>query len=107
MIGQTARLVILMTPLVLQAGDPPPAPQRQQELVRLVRLECGFCHGLRLTGGLGGPLTAEHMRARSLAYLQAVILQGLPGTAMPGWAPFIRPDEASWIAERLQEGFPE
>lgn len=28
-----------------------PAPQRMQELTRMVRQDCGSCHGMRLTGG--------------------------------------------------------
>jgi cytochrome c55X len=27
--------------------------RRQRELIRMVRQDCGSCHGLQLTGGLG------------------------------------------------------
>ena len=37
-----------------QAAEP--APARQQELVHLVRQDCGSCHGMRLAGGLGPAL---------------------------------------------------
>lgn len=43
----------------LHAQPAPPTAQRQQELVRMVRQDCGSCHGLRLTGGLGPALTRE------------------------------------------------
>ncbi len=82
-------------------------PERQRELTRLVRQECGFCHGLRLTGGLGSPLTAAAMRERPAETMIAVILHGIPGTAMPGWQPFLTEADAGWIVTKLQEGFPE
>lgn len=84
-----------------------PGPERQRELIHLVRQECGFCHGLRLTGGLGAPLTATAMRERPAETMIAVILHGIPGTAMPGWQPFLTAAEAGWIVTKLQEGFPE
>jgi cytochrome c55X len=84
-----------------------PSPERQRELTRLVRQECGFCHGLRLTGGLGSPLTAAAMRERPAETMVAVILHGIPGTAMPGWQPFLTEADAGWIVTKLQEGFPE
>ena len=84
-----------------------PSPERQKELTRFVRQECGFCHGLRLTGGLGSPLTFEAMQVKPQEVLTAAILHGMPGTAMPGWAPFLSEAEAEWIAEALRKGFPE
>lgn len=83
------------------------SPARQQELTRFVRQECGFCHGLKLTGGLGGPLTVAALRGKPAETLVAVIRHGLPGTAMPGWAPFLSEPEALWIVEQLHKGFPE
>jgi cytochrome c55X len=83
-----------------------PSSQRQQELVRFVRQECGFCHGLHLTGGLGSPLTKAAMADKPAETLEAVILYGIPGTAMPGWRPFISEPETRWIVQNLQRGFP-
>ncbi len=99
-------LLCLALPLAAIAGDTPPAPERQRELVHLVRQECGFCHGLRLTGGLGSPLTVDAMKHKPLDTMTAVILHGIPGTAMPPWQPFISESEAVWIVRQLQEGFP-
>lgn len=84
-----------------------PGPERQKELIHLVRQECGFCHGLHLTGGLGSPITAAAMRDRPVETMTAVILHGIPGTAMPGWQPFLSEAEANWIVRKLQEGFPQ
>ena len=44
----------------LRAGARPgPGAERAAELVRIVRQDCGSCHGMRLTGGLGPALTRE------------------------------------------------
>lgn len=79
------------------------------ELVRLVRQDCGACHGLHLTGGLGSPLTAAALAARGIpvSSVEAVILHGRPGTAMPAWKSLLTEDEAGWIARQLLQGFPE
>lgn len=83
------------------------APERQSELVRLVREDCGSCHGLRLTGGLGPPLTPEALQDRPRQALVRTILEGRPGTPMPPWKGFLSEPEAAWIVERLQKGFPD
>ena len=36
-----------------------------------------------------------------------LILQGRPGTPMPGWAPFMSENEAQWLAESLVNGVPD
>jgi len=84
-----------------------PAPQRQAELMRLLRHDCGSCHGLRLTGGLGPALRPEALLDKSTVSLTQVILQGRPGTPMPGWAPFMSENEAQWLAESLVNGVPD
>ena len=77
---------------------------RTAELERLVIQDCGSCHGLTLKGGLGPdirPLTLEGMDPESLA---SIILDGVPGTAMPPWRPLLSEEEAIWIAEFLLKG---
>jgi cytochrome c55X len=81
-----------------------PEPVRQDELVHLLKQDCGSCHGMRLTGGLGPPLTAEALREKPGASLVATILSGRPGTAMPPWRRFISEPEAQWLVGRLQAG---
>ena len=91
-------------------ADPPPhAPsaERQLELIRFVRQECGFCHGLKLTGGLGSPLTSHALVGKPRESLEATILYGRTGTAMPGWAPHLSETDAAWIVTMLLKGFPE
>lgn len=79
---------------------------RERELVRLVRQDCGSCHGMLLTGGLGLALTPEALREKPLEGLVATVLYGRTGTAMPPWKTIISEKEATWIVQRLMAGFP-
>lgn len=78
----------------------------EQQLVRMVRQDCGSCHGMRLTGGLGPPLTPEALKGKPLDSLTAAIYFGRPHTPMPGWKAMINEADARWIAQQLQAGFP-
>ena len=78
-----------------------------RELVRLVRQDCGSCHGMQLTGGLGSPLTPQALRDKPVDSLVATVVHGRPGTAMPPWKTILSEQEAEWIVQRLIEGFPE
>lgn len=82
------------------------AAARRTELVRLVRQDCGSCHGLTLQGGLGPALLPETLKDKPVENLTFVIMQGRPGSAMPPWKRFLNEDEAQWIVENLRKGFP-
>ncbi|WP_183634883.1 c-type cytochrome [Niveibacterium umoris] len=97
-------IAVLHTPHAL-AQDP--NATRQAELVKLVRQDCGSCHGARLTGGLGPALTPNALMDRPREAMIATILRGRLGTPMPPWAPFLSEREAEWIFDRLLAGFPE
>ncbi|HEY9900439.1 MAG TPA: cytochrome c [Pantanalinema sp.] len=84
-----------------------PTPARQAELAYIVRQDCGSCHGLRFKGGLGPAILPENLKGKSTEALARVILEGVPGTAMPPWRPILAEDEAAWIARSLQKGFPD
>ena len=84
-----------------------PAPARQAELVRLVREDCGSCHGRTLKGGLGPPLVAAALGDKPAESLKYTVLYGRRGTPMPGWRPFLTDADAEWIIARLREGFPD
>lgn len=79
---------------------------RRDELVTLVRQDCGSCHGMTLKGGLGPALVPEVLKDKPADYLRLVILHGLPNTAMPPWKRFLNDAEAEWIVSNLQKGFP-
>lgn len=99
---------VLLTALLLPAhAQVAPDAARQRELVRMVRQDCGSCHGMHLTGGLGPPLDAARLAQWPLESLVATIHQGRPGTPMPGWAPLISREDSRWIAQQLQRGFPQ
>ncbi len=83
-----------------------PESLRQAELVRLVRQDCGSCHGLTLQGGLGPALLPQALANKPVDSLMATILQGRAGTAMPPWQRFLSESEARWIVSQLQKGFP-
>jgi cytochrome c55X len=82
-------------------------PERQGALIHLVRQDCGSCHGMRLTGGLGPALTPEALKDKPAAALVSTILQGRPGTPMPPWKNVLSESEAGWIVDALQKGFPD
>ena len=52
-------------------------------LERLVRQDCGACHGLTLKGGLGPDIRPQSLTHYDPETLSAVILDGIPDTAMP------------------------
>ncbi|MEW5967202.1 MAG: cytochrome c [Pseudomonadota bacterium] len=97
----------MVNPVLADLPPIAPSAERQVELTRFVRQECGFCHGLRLTGGLGSPLTAQTLSGKPPEVLEAAILHGLPGTAMPGWKPYLNEADVAWIVAMLLKGFPE
>lgn len=80
---------------------------RQKELVRLVRQDCGSCHGMTLQGGLGPALLPESLHEKPAGSLVATIYYGRPGTPMPPWHQFMSEAEAEWIVQKLMSGFPQ
>lgn len=77
-------------------------PNREKELSTLLYQDCGSCHGMTLKGGLGPALTRDRMNLYTRDGLADLILQGVPGTAMPGWEVLLSEQEASWLADQLQ-----
>lgn len=77
-------------------------PEAAERLERLVVQDCGSCHGLTMKGGLGSPITPDLMRAYDRRALSTIILDGIPGTAMPPWRALLSEAEALWIADYLQ-----
>jgi cytochrome c55X len=85
------------------AGEGPVSPERARRLEHMVIQDCGSCHGLTLKGGLGRPLTPDALAHARPDGLAAIILDGIPGTAMPPWRPILSEDDALWIAAYLLE----
>ena len=103
--GCALAALFLLTPAVALTADPP--PERMRELVRMVRQDCGACHGLTLKGGLGPALLPETLREKPAESLRYTVLLGRPGTPMPPWNTFLTEAEADWIVRQLMTGFPE
>jgi cytochrome c55X len=98
---------VLFSVSLVYAASIEPDTARRIELIRMVRNDCGSCHGLQLNGGLGLPLTPEALRGKPDSSLVATILYGRTGTPMPPWRPFLSESEAVWIVENLKQGFPD
>jgi cytochrome c55X len=96
-----ARTALFFLPLAAQADI---TPARQQQLLYLLRQDCGSCHGMTLQGGLGPALTPQALSGKSSDMLRAVILHGRPGTPMAPWQPFMSEPEAAWLVQQLLEG---
>ena len=104
LLGATALAVGTARAAALPAS--PPEAARQQALVHMVRQDCGACHGMKLSGGLGPSLLPQRLAGLPDEALVATIEHGRPGTAMPPWQGFLAEGEAAWIVARLKEGFP-
>ena len=76
--------------------------QRQDELKNLVHQDCGSCHGMHLTGGLGPALTPRALQGKNHEFLVTTISEGRPGTPMPPWRMLLSAPEIDWIADYLK-----
>lgn len=93
--------VLAMLALALPAAAEVSAA-REAELQHMVAQDCGSCHGLTRKGGLGLPLTPAALADRPADDLVEIILDGIPGTAMPPWRPLLSDADAIWIANYLK-----
>ena len=89
-------------PFPAAAGDLSAA--RRTELLHMLRHDCGACHGLRLDGGLGPPLTPEALARRPPETLEEMILEGRPGTPMPAWKALLSPADVRWMVQAIRGG---
>jgi cytochrome c55X len=96
---ELAAIALALAAFPALAGDL--SPQRAAELERLVRHDCGSCHGMTLKGGLGSDLRAATLAGTAPETLAQIVLDGIPGTAMPPWRSLLTEGEALWIAEYL------
>ncbi len=76
--------------------------ERQQELERIVRHDCGSCHGMTLKGGLGPAFATEQFLQSDDATLALIIREGVPGTPMPAWGDLLTDTEINWIIAYLK-----
>ncbi|MBO6511529.1 MAG: cytochrome c [Roseibium sp.] len=74
------------------------------DLINLVKQDCGSCHGLTLKGGLGPDIRPQSLSHYDVETLSTVVLDGIPDTAMPPWRPLLSEADAQKIAEYLLQG---
>ncbi|MCQ8102819.1 cytochrome c [Methylomonas sp. SURF-2] len=79
-----------------------PNPQRQRELLNMLKHDCGSCHGLPPRGGLGPSLLPEALADKNDAMLIDAIQNGRAGSAMPPWKQFLTTDETVWLVRLLR-----
>ncbi|WP_328591519.1 c-type cytochrome [Methylotetracoccus oryzae] len=91
---------LLLAPMVVHAETL--KAERQQQLLNLLKQDCGSCHGLQFKGGLGPPLLPEALSGKPDSTLIDTIVNGRPGTAMPPWRGFLTADEAAWLVNQLR-----
>lgn len=102
------RNAVILAALLLICATTVAAPdaRRQAQLEHLLAQDCGACHGLHMTGGLGPELTRTALAGKTRDSLIATVTQGRLGTAMPGWAPLLRADDIRWLVDLLLQGYP-
>jgi len=83
-----------------------PSPERQQELQYLLFQDCGSCHGMRLTGGLGPALTSQALAGKPRALLVAAITEGRAGTPMPPWKNLLTAEDIAWLVDYMTQTEP-
>ncbi|MEB0121582.1 cytochrome c [Pseudomonas sp. CCI1.2] len=100
--------VVILAALLLICATSVAAPddKRQVQLEHLLAQDCGACHGLRMTGGLGPELTRAALAGKPQDSLIATVTLGRPGTPMPGWGPLLSPDDIQWLVDLLLKGYP-
>lgn len=99
------RLAVLLLAVLpcLSPGANPPAAERQEELRNLLYQDCGSCHGMRLTGGLGPALTPQALAGKPRELLIATVRDGRAGTPMPPWKNLLDAQEIAWLVDTLLE----
>ena len=103
------RSILFMLSLVMSAvlnADDSITKKRQQDLKNLLIQDCGSCHGLTMRGGLGPALLPSNLKGKSAEFITSTILDGRPGTAMPGWRALLSVTEAQWMTEQLLDAKP-
>jgi len=94
-------LLLLVSALLPGLLVATPATDRQAELRNLLYQDCGSCHGMQLTGGLGPALTADALRGKSRQYLITTVRDGRNGTPMPPWKQQLSDADIGWLVDLL------
>ena len=97
-------LLLLLSSLLPVRAAIVPSVDRQQQLLHLLKHDCGSCHGMTMKGGLGPALLPATLKDKSEEFLVHTVLEGRSGTPMPPWREMLSRDEAAWIINTLRQG---
>lgn len=97
-------LLIVSALLITSPSAAEIAAARQQELLYLLKQDCGSCHGMTLKGGLGPSLLPGALEGKPTELLVMTVLEGRAGTAMPPWKAMLNEGEAAWLVTQMQRG---
>ena len=78
--------------------------ERKNQLIHLLKHDCGSCHGMTLKGGLGPSLLPESLKNKPDELLFVTIREGRKGTPMPPWKSQLSEDDVLWIISQLRNG---
>ncbi len=92
-------VVLLSSPILAE-----PDNDRQQQLMHLLKHDCGSCHGMTLKGGLGPSLLPESLKDKPDELLFITIREGRKGTPMPPWKSQLSENDVNWIISQLRNG---
>lgn len=99
------RLLLIVSALLFASPSAADiAAARQQELLYLLKQDCGSCHGMTLRGGLGPSLLPVALEGKPSELLVMTVLEGRAGTAMPPWKAMLTEEEATWLVSQMQRG---
>ena len=96
--------VQLLIPALVSSFSHGQTERSPDELMHLLKQDCGSCHGMRMKGGLGPELTKDKMQQLGVGGIYAVVKYGRPGTAMPPWSAILSDNEIEFIAKQLVDG---
>lgn len=77
---------------------------RKQALRHLLKHDCGSCHGMTLSGGLGPSLRPDSLLSKPDQLLFITISEGRAETPMPPWKSELSKDDINWLIKLLRKG---
>ncbi len=97
-------LFVMPVMLALPFNSYAVSPERQDELMHLLKQDCGSCHGMTMKGGLGPALLPATLIKTPDYILENTIKYGRETLAMPAWDGILNSVEIEWLVDQLKEG---
>ncbi|MFQ5793588.1 MAG: cytochrome D1 domain-containing protein [Candidatus Bipolaricaulia bacterium] len=96
-------LTLMASLLAYLADRGMPETRVRREVEILFQEECAACHGDRRQGGLGPALIPQRLATRGDEELKQIILNGIPGTAMPVWLDVLTRENVEELVRFIKE----